>query len=226
MSRILLVDDEEHVLRAVARVLRGHEIETASSAEEALALADSEDFALVVADYRMPGMNGVSMFKRLKELQPDTVRIILTAYADLDGMQAAVNEAEVFRFVNKPWSDFELRNAVETGLAHSRALLENRKLADQVRQQQAQLDQQAQLLQASPGSSGIPTVRSCWTRAAWSEPWPKIGRYLRHHGHRTRHPARRRSGQGELRSDYTGGDAAGAGITRGGAVEVPLRRIT
>ncbi len=148
MSRILLVDDEEHVLRAVARVLRGHEIETASSAEEALALADSEDFALVVADYRMPGMNGVSMFKRLKELQPDTVRIILTAYADLDGMQAAVNEAEVFRFVNKPWSDFELRNAVETGLAHSRALLENRKLADQVRQQQAQLDQQAQLLQA------------------------------------------------------------------------------
>ncbi|MGY6275491.1 response regulator [Methylomonas sp. MgM2] len=145
---ILLVDDEVNVLKALSRVLKQYRLTTADSGEEALLLARGETFDLVISDYRMSGLNGVEFLIRFKRIQPDAIRMILTGYADLEGAQQAINEAEVFRFINKPWSNIEILSAVENGLAHRRVLMENRALADQVRTQQSLLDEKEAILRA------------------------------------------------------------------------------
>lgn len=129
-------------------MLKQYRLTTSSSGEEGLLLAHEIRFDLVISDYRMPGINGVEFLSRFKLLQPDAIRMILTGYADLDGAQQAINEAEVFRFINKPWNTLEIISAVENGLEHRRILLENRALADQVRAQQALLDEKEAILRA------------------------------------------------------------------------------
>lgn len=146
--KILLVDDEPNVLKALARLLKQYDVTTADSGEEALLLAEHRLFDLVISDYRMPDINGIDFLILFKRMQPDAIRIVLTGFADLEGAQYAINEAEVFRFINKPWSDLEIVNVVENGLAHKRMLLENRALADQVRAQKKLLDEKDALIKA------------------------------------------------------------------------------
>ncbi|WP_305906837.1 response regulator [Methylomarinum sp. Ch1-1] len=147
-ARILLVDDETNVLRALTRILKRYELETFTSGEEALLIAREQPFDLVISDFRMPGMDGVQFLSRFMQFQPETIRIILTGYADLDSAQSAINEAEVFRFINKPWSHTDIVNAVQQGLEHKRILEENKRLADLVRDQQKLLAKKDALLQA------------------------------------------------------------------------------
>lgn len=133
---ILLVDDEPNVLKALSRLLKEYHLSTAGSSEEALLMAENLQFDLVITDYKMPGINGVDFLILFKRMQPDAIRIVLSGFADLEGVQHAINDAEVFRFINKPWSNLEITSVVKNGLAHRRMLLENRALADQVRTQQ------------------------------------------------------------------------------------------
>ncbi|MGR8931849.1 MAG: response regulator [Gammaproteobacteria bacterium] len=145
-SSILLVDDEPNVLTALSRLLKNYRLTTAASGEEALRLANQLRFDLVISDYRMPGMNGIEFLCKFKLVQPNAIRMVLTGFADLQGMQQAINEAEVFRFINKPWDNLEILHSVENGLEYRRILLENRILADQVRAQQALLDEKTAIL--------------------------------------------------------------------------------
>lgn len=145
---LLLVDDEPNILKALSRLLKDYHISTAGSSEEALSLAEQRQFDLVITDYKMPGINGVDFLILFKRLQPDAVRIVLSGFADLDGVQHAINDAEVFRFINKPWSNLEITNVVKNGLAHRRMLLENRALADQVRAQQKLLAEKEAMIKA------------------------------------------------------------------------------
>lgn len=147
-ASILLVDDEPNVLTALSRILRQYHITTATSGEEALALAKEQKFDLVISDYRMPGVDGIEFLILFKHIQPDAIRMMLTGHADLQGVQQAINEAQVFRFINKPWSNVEILNAIESGLAHQRILMENKALAEQVRMQQALLDKKDAMLKA------------------------------------------------------------------------------
>jgi len=147
-SKILLVDDESNVLKAIARLLREYDITALTSAEEALLVAKEVKFDLVISDYRMPGMNGVEFLIKLMAIQPQTIRMILTGYADLESAQTAINEAGVYRFINKPWNNVEITNAVKSGLEFQRVLLENSQLANQVREQQALLNEKDNLLKA------------------------------------------------------------------------------
>jgi response regulator RpfG family c-di-GMP phosphodiesterase len=147
-SRILLVDDEPNVLRALSRLLKSYQLVTFTCGEDALQSAKERTYDLVISDYRMPGLDGVEFLTFFKVLQPDAVRIILTGYADLKGIQQAINDAEVFRFINKPWNNFEILNAVTRGLEHQQILLENRTLATKVRSQQALLRKKDAILQA------------------------------------------------------------------------------
>jgi len=146
--KILLVDDEPNVLRALARLLKQYDLFTALSADEALLLAGEHAFDLVISDYRMPGMDGIDFLILFKRMQPDAIRIVLTGFADLEGAQHAINEAEVFRFINKPWSNLEIVNVVDSGLAHKRILMENRTLAEQVRAQRKLLDEKEAIIKA------------------------------------------------------------------------------
>jgi len=147
-AKILLVDDEFNVLRAIARLLRDYDITSLTSAEEALQVAKEVKFDLVISDFRMPGMNGVDFLIKFMKLQPDSIRMILTGYADLESAQTAINEAGVYRFINKPWNNVEITNAVKSGLEHQRILLENQQLACQVREQQKMLNDKDRVLKA------------------------------------------------------------------------------
>lgn len=147
-AKILLVDDEANILKALARVLKHYSIATAICGPEALSLAAATEFDIVISDYKMPEMDGISFLEKFMTIQPDAIRMIVTGYADLDTAQNAINTLGVFRFINKPWNNLEILNAVEKGLELKRILQENKELADQVRRQQAQLNHQESILKA------------------------------------------------------------------------------
>jgi len=147
-AKILLVDDEVNVLQSISRLLRDYDITALTSAEEALLVAQQVNFDLVISDFKMPSMNGITFLTKFMRIQADPIRIILTGYADLESVQMAINEVSVYRFINKPWNNIELISAIKAGLEHKRILLENSQLADQVREQQKQLNKKNALLQA------------------------------------------------------------------------------
>src|SRR5258708_20543161 len=103
-EKVLLVDDEQNILEGYKRSLsREFQIETATGGEEALALvAEKGPYAVVISDMRMPGMDGLQLLSNLKSTSPDTIRVMLTANADMDTAINAINEGNIFRFLNKP----------------------------------------------------------------------------------------------------------------------------
>ena len=137
MRRILLVDDEENVLKSLRRLLRGDEfeVEIFTNPLDALRRVDEVAFDLVVSDYRMPQMDGVVFLKEVRQVQPDAARMILSAYTDLSALLGAINDAQIYRFVSKPWNDQELLITIRQALEHRDLMLENQRLADQVREQ-------------------------------------------------------------------------------------------
>ena len=149
MHRIMIVDDEENVSRALRRALAASdaEIELFSHPHEALRRAQTTNFDLVISDYRMPEMDGIRLLSEMKKLQPDAMRIIISGHADLEGLIGAVNAAEIFRFISKPWNDPDLTLCVYHALEHRAVLVENRRLADQVRAQRQELSRQKTALQ-------------------------------------------------------------------------------
>ena len=144
MSRILIVDDEESILKSLRRLLSltpctaGEvtyklTVDICSSPKEALEKARHTAYDLVLSDFRMPVMNGVQFLKALREIQPDAARLILSGYADLNGLIDAINEAGIIRFISKPWNDYELVSTLGQVLALRDLSLENQRLADQAR---------------------------------------------------------------------------------------------
>ena len=122
MYRVLLVDDEPNILSALRRSLAAIDarqldgealhLETFTSPEAAVRRSDEEDFDLVISDYRMPSMNGVEFLTRIMELQPSVPRMIISGFADREAIIAAINEVNLMRFIEKPWNDDVLRQAV------------------------------------------------------------------------------------------------------------------
>lgn len=111
--RILLVDDEERILRSLGMLLRMHyQVFATSDGNEALAILKREKIHVVVSDQRMPIMPGTELLRQAREISPDTIRILLTGYADADAAVDSVNEGEIFRYINKPWGPKELRDTV------------------------------------------------------------------------------------------------------------------
>lgn len=116
---ILFVDDEASILRALERTFieDDYDVMTACSAEEGLALLCREpDVRVVVSDYRMPGMDGIEFLRTVGERWPDTVRLVLSGYADTGALASAINEGKIARFIAKPWHSEELRQAVADAL--------------------------------------------------------------------------------------------------------------
>ncbi|NHZ64799.1 EAL domain-containing protein [Massilia sp. CCM 8694] len=108
---LLLVDDEANVLSSLRRLLRddGYHILCAGSAAEGFDLLAQHSVQVIVCDQRMPDMNGTEFFGRVKEMYQDSIRIILSGYADLDSVIKAVNKGAIYRFYTKPWDDAVLR---------------------------------------------------------------------------------------------------------------------
>jgi signal transduction histidine kinase len=113
-SGVLLVDDEPHIINALKRALRGipWKVHTAPSGERGLEVLEQEQILVVISDYRMGGMDGIAFLSRVKQTWPDVQRVMLTGQTDIDSIERAVNESEVFRFLSKPWTDSHLMAVV------------------------------------------------------------------------------------------------------------------
>ena len=128
--KVLFVDDEASILSSLQRLLRKEnlDIRTTTSPEEALKFIAAEKFAAVISDHRMPEMEGTVLLEHVKKASPETIRIILTGYADLNATLDAINKGSVYRFLSKPWNDQELVMAVRQAVAQFDLLQENRRL--------------------------------------------------------------------------------------------------
>jgi response regulator RpfG family c-di-GMP phosphodiesterase len=119
--RILFVDDEERILRSLAlQFRREYEVLTESDPLRALQRLKSESVHVLVSDQRMPGMTGAELLAAAQHIAPQTLRILLTGYSDLDAAVAALNNGGIFRYLTKPWDAqemaFTLRQAGELAL--------------------------------------------------------------------------------------------------------------
>ncbi|WP_271408336.1 EAL domain-containing protein [Pseudomonas sp. Q1-7] len=117
---LLLLDDEENILRALTRVLRrdGYQIFTASRAQDAFAQLAKHDIQVILSDQRMPEMNGTEFLSRVKDLYPDTIRIVLSGYTDLKSVTDAINQGAIYKFLTKPWDDDQLRAVIAQAFLH------------------------------------------------------------------------------------------------------------
>jgi DNA-binding NtrC family response regulator len=119
VQKIVIVDDEEPMLRVMKRALEQAfqaEITTFSDPFSAMNYVIGNAVDLAIVDYRMPGINGVDFLITLKSARPDMVRIIMSGQDNPDFLQAAINEAEVFRFIKIPWDKQELYSIVYKAL--------------------------------------------------------------------------------------------------------------
>lgn len=131
---LLLVDDEEHILSALRRLVRrdGYKVLTANSGQAGLGLLQQEAVDVIVSDQRMPGMTGVEFLRRAKDVAPATVRMTLSGYTDLQSIIDAVNEGAVYKFLTKPWDDVLLREHIAQAFRQRELVEENERLAHEV----------------------------------------------------------------------------------------------
>jgi EAL domain-containing protein (putative c-di-GMP-specific phosphodiesterase class I)/CheY-like chemotaxis protein len=111
---LLLLDDEENILRALARLLRrdGYKILMATRAQDAFELLAKHDVQVILSDQRMPEMSGTEFLSLVKDLYPDTIRIVLSGYTDLKSVTDAINQGAIYKFLTKPWDDEQLRQNI------------------------------------------------------------------------------------------------------------------
>ena len=114
---LLLVDDEPDLLMSLEGLLRQKfQLHTAESAEAALNIVDEIDIQIVMSDQRMPGMMGDALLAEIASRSPDTIRILLTGYADIQDVIRALNTGGLFRYLTKPWDLDELLDVLNSCL--------------------------------------------------------------------------------------------------------------
>ncbi|EKD33842.1 MAG: Response regulator receiver protein [uncultured bacterium] len=129
---ILFVDDEPKALQAFARQLgRRFSVRTAASAAEALTILQEGPCPVIVSDMKMPGMDGIQLLSRVKELYPDTVRIMFTGNADLATAIEAVNDGQIFRFLTKPVNPQTLTTSLKLAIGQYRLITAEKELLNQ-----------------------------------------------------------------------------------------------
>jgi len=133
---LLLVDDEDNILSALKRLLRndGYRVFTSNAPERALELLADLDrqgdtVDVVLSDQRMPSMSGVDFLSRVKISHPDTVRLVLSGYTDLQSVTDAINQGAIYKFLTKPWDDEHLKANLREAFQHKQMKDENRRLA-------------------------------------------------------------------------------------------------
>jgi response regulator RpfG family c-di-GMP phosphodiesterase len=131
-NSVLFVDDELAVLDGYRRSLRGEfAVDIAEGAEQGLAsIRDRGPYAVVVSDMRMPGMNGAQFLAQVRQKSPDSVRMLLTGYTDLNAAMEAVNEGNIFRFLTKPCEKEVLTKALAAGLDQHRLIVAEKELLE------------------------------------------------------------------------------------------------
>ncbi len=115
---VLFVDDEDNILRSLNRLLRkeGYRLLTANSGADGLEILHENDVHLVVTDQRMPGMSGTEFLAKVKEDYPETIRIVLSGYTEVDSITESINKGHIYKFMLKPWNDQNLKLEIKQAL--------------------------------------------------------------------------------------------------------------
>ncbi len=133
---ILYVDDEEHNLISFKAVFRReYEIHTAISGEDGLEIIRNHPIDLIITDQRMPRMTGIQFLQHVVPEYPDTIRMILTGFSDVEAIIGAINAGQVFRYITKPWNEAELRMTIENARRLSNLMKSNKVLLAILQQQ-------------------------------------------------------------------------------------------
>jgi signal transduction histidine kinase len=169
---LLVIDDEEEILKALSRQFRRrYDIYTATSADEGLRVMTETPIQVIISDQRMPGMNGVEFFNRVKANFPDAIRLLLTGYADIQAVIAAINDGNVFRYIPKPWDPVELDTIVTEAFQRYRLIVENRLLLIELQRANASLEKRveartAELAEANARLQAIDTQKDMFLGTA------------------------------------------------------------
>ena len=152
MYRILLLDDEQNVLLALQRSLKSvakdmeMTMELFNAPQEAIQRLSDTPFDFIISDYHMPGMNGIQFLAIAKEMQPGAIRLMLSASAEFKTILGAINDAEVFRYIAKPWNQEELLETIQLAAVRRQQIMEDQRLADELRVQRGMMTPQEQEL--------------------------------------------------------------------------------
>jgi response regulator RpfG family c-di-GMP phosphodiesterase len=150
---VLIVDDEENIGRALGRLMKSIGakyvyMESGPAALDRIKSAASP-FSLILSDQRMPGMEGAVFLEKAKAIAPDTIRFLITGYADMDAVTDAVNKGSIHRYIAKPWDNKILAEMVKYGLEQYELIMENHRLFALAKQQNTTLYTLNQDLQKS-----------------------------------------------------------------------------
>jgi response regulator RpfG family c-di-GMP phosphodiesterase len=132
--KILIVDDEQYILESFYRFckIRKWTAFTSNSCLEALDILQKESIDIIISDMRMPEMDGVTFLTKAKALSPQSIRILLTGYADMKAVENAVNEAKVYSYLSKPWDDQMLESVINSAADFKAKENERLRLIDEI----------------------------------------------------------------------------------------------
>lgn len=172
---LLLVDDEPNILSALQRLLRrdGYTILHTDIPEKALELLVQHPVDVILSDQRMPSMSGVEFLRRAKETRPESVRIVLSGYTDLQFITDAINEGAIYKFLTKPWDDDQLREQIREAFRSKEIADENRCLT--LALQAANDALQAHVSEQARQARRIATVLDTLQEVLQLIPWPIVG---------------------------------------------------
>lgn len=134
---VLIVDDEEMVLTSLSTYLTletDYNVATFTSAARALEYLEQNDVGLIISDFLMPEMDGITFLAKARELRPDVPRVILTGYADKENAIKAINQVGLYQYVEKPWDNDELRLIIRNGLEKKQLLAKLTQKVSQINQ--------------------------------------------------------------------------------------------
>ena len=138
---IMCVDDEENILRSLKRLLRneGYRQLNTSSGEEALKILKKNEVHLVICDQRMSGMSGTEFLAIVKDNYPDTIRVILSGYTEVDSITESINKGHIYKFFLKPWNDQNLKLEIKQALEQYDLIQTNKNLSKKISEQNEKL---------------------------------------------------------------------------------------
>ena len=138
---VLCVDDEENILRSLKRLFRKEDFRflTTETGQEGLKILQENPVHLVISDNRMPTMSGFEFLAQVRKNYPDTIRMVLTGFTDLDTIMESVNQGHIFKFVLKPWNDQNLIMDIRQALQRYDLIQSNKQLHERVLKQNLEL---------------------------------------------------------------------------------------
>ncbi|QKJ29078.1 response regulator [Mucilaginibacter mali] len=131
---ILYVDDEVNNLNSFKAAFRRYfNIHTAQSAREGRKILEAEEIGVIITDQRMPGETGIEFLESILPIYPDTIRILLTGFSDINAVMGAINRGQVYKYLVKPWQDDELKMYIQNALELYNLRKENKDLAQKLK---------------------------------------------------------------------------------------------